>query len=51
MLAVMLGSNSMRIKLHTITLKKPIISRVLHLRINHRAWLKDALSKPMRKVK
>lgn len=28
-------------------LRKPILSRQMHLRINNRAWNKDALSKPI----
>ena len=28
-------------------LRKPILSRQMHLRINNRAWNKEALSKPI----
>ena len=33
--------------IRTVGLRKPILSRQMHLRINNRAWNKDALSKPI----
>jgi len=35
---------------HTIGLRKPVLgARVLHLRINNRAWLHDAMIKPLKR--
>jgi len=31
----------------TIAIRKPVLSRQMHLRINNRAWLKEAMSKPI----
>jgi hypothetical protein len=38
----------MKTKTYTVGLRKPTLgSRVLHLTINNRAWLKKAMSKPI----
>ena len=39
--------SSKDVLIRTVGLRKPILSRQMHLRINHRAWQKDALSKPI----
>ena len=31
----------------TIAIRKPVLSRQMHLRINNRAWLKEAMSRPI----
>ena len=31
----------------TIAIRKPVLSRQMHLRINNRAWLKGAMSRPI----
>lgn len=42
------GHNTMKTKTYTVGLRKPTLgSRVLHLTINNRAWLKKAMSKPI----
>ena len=39
--------SSKDVLIRTVGLRKPILSRQMHLRINHRAWQKDALSRPI----
>ena len=39
--------SSKDVAVRTVGLRKPILSRQMHLRINNRAWQKDALSKPI----
>jgi len=39
--------SSKDVLIRTVGLRKPILSRQMHLRINNRAWQKDALSKPI----
>jgi len=39
--------SSKDVVIRTVGLRKPILSRQMHLRINNRAWHKSALSKPI----
>lgn len=39
--------SSKDVVVRTVGLRKPVLSRQMHLRINNRAWNKDALSKPI----
>jgi hypothetical protein len=39
--------SSKDVVVRTVGLRKPVLSRQMHLRINHRAWHKGALSKPI----
>lgn len=39
--------SSKDVVIRTVGLRKPVLSRQMHLRINNRAWLKQVMSRPI----
>jgi len=39
--------SSKDVVIRTVGLRKPVLSRQMHLRINNRAWLEQVMSRPI----